>query len=655
MGKIKIAKFDYIRVMLTEVLPYEVPINFLNEGMYNFIKDYEKSVQPRTIGQQFVSKIILFPEHTTPYNYRINKNSSSKRLLSIPHPSIQFQICQLYRDYDALIIELCNRSPISLRAPSKVASRFYEKELVHFNSPSRSETVDTEVEGFEKISAYASSYFTYRKYNFLYKFYDSYESHRIEKKFNHLTKFDISKCFHNIYTESFGWAVKSKEFSKTYSKCFSFERVFQNIMNNSNDQESSGIIIGPEFSRIFAEVILQKIDQKIIKRVKNQLELDFDTDYTLRRYVDDYFLYTKDSSKPKKIIHLIKEELEKFKLFINESKTEVQEVPFITGLTIAKMDCKDLVSDTFKSFYLEDYESILDSLKAINPSREANRFIKSMKRIVKDNNVSYESLSGYTLSDIRKKLLRLLNNKDVATNISDNYNEKVLSLITFSIEISFFIYSMDIRVRTTYIITQIVVQLNEFTKKSDKNFKDSVRKKIFDESTLLLTKMRDQEKYNSIETLNLLISLHTNFQEYPIPHCEILQLFNVDMKDGILSISDKSERLEYFQLMVLSYFFRDKYQDITQFIQKNIKEILEGLKNPLSSTENVCLLLDSMSNPYFDENFKREIISDFMVSINFPGDPNEVKNYLENREWFFTWKDENLAQILMKKELRSPY
>lgn len=655
MGKIKISKFDHNRVMLTEVLPYEVPINFLNEGMYNFIKEYEKSVQPRTIGQQFVYKIISYSSHTTPYNYRINKNSSSKRLLSIPHPSIQFQICQLYRDYDALIIELCSRSPISLRAPCKIASRFYEKELALSETPTRIESVDTEVDGFERISAYASSYFTYRKYNFLYKFYDSYESHRIEKKFDHLAKFDISKCFHNIYTESFGWAVKSKEFSKTYSKCFSFERVFQDIMNNANDQESSGIIIGPEFSRVFAEIILQKIDQKIIKRIKSQLELDFDTDYTIRRYVDDYFLYTKDSLKPKKIIPIIKEELEKFKLFVNESKTEFQEVPFITGLTIAKMDCKELVRETFDAFYLEQPDGIIETLKTINPSREANRFIKSIKRIVKDNSVSYESLSGYTLSDIRRKILRAVNDKDVISDISENYNEQILNFITFAIEISFFLYSMDIRVRTTYIITQIVVQLNEFTKKSEPNFKDAVRKKIFDESTLLLTKMRDQEKYNSIETLNLLISLHTNYQEYPISIEEILRLFNIELKNEMLSIADKSERLEYFQLMVLSYFFRNKHLNITSFIQESIKSLLNNSREPLSNTENVCLLLDSMSNPYFEDRFKHEIISNFMKLINFSGDPEEVKKYLESREWFFTWRDENLAQILMKKELRSPY
>ena len=39
MGRIKINKEDKSRVILTELLPYEVPMLFSNEGFYNIISN----------------------------------------------------------------------------------------------------------------------------------------------------------------------------------------------------------------------------------------------------------------------------------------------------------------------------------------------------------------------------------------------------------------------------------------------------------------------------------------------------------------------------------------------------------------------------------------------------------------------------------------
>ena len=183
MAKIKVDKHDYLRVILTEVLPYEVPITFLNEGLYFYLKQYK--ITPQDVDKDshlFIRSFLDYSDYTKPYNYRINKNSNSKRLLSVPHPSIQRQISDFYEKYDSVITGLCSKSPVSLRAPSHVASRYYEKELAIYEKSVEEKNVETESGGFENTSVYASSYFTYRKYNFLYKFYDSYESHRIASK-----------------------------------------------------------------------------------------------------------------------------------------------------------------------------------------------------------------------------------------------------------------------------------------------------------------------------------------------------------------------------------------------------------------------------------------------------------------------------------------
>jgi len=665
MAKIKIDKHDYLRVMLTETLPYEVPITFLNEGLYFYLKRINESKKhgsfQSTSVDQFLEHFFDYDDYTKPYNYRINKNSTSKRLLSVPHPSIQKRMADFYQEYDSLITELCSKSPISLRAPFRVASRFYEKELVNYQGTSdlgRVEAIETETEAFEKTSVFASSYFTYRKYNFLYKYYDSYESHRIEKKFEYLTRFDISKCFHNIYIPTLSWAVKTKEFSKKYKGSYSFEGKFQKIMQNANDLESSGIIVGPEFSRIFAEIILQDLDLNIIDRVKAELGLNFGSDYTIRRYVDDYFLYTRNSSIPNDVLPLIKDELEKYKLFINESKTENWTVPFITGLTIAKMDCNSLVKDLFKAFEKNPADINENDLhiKLNNPGRESNRFIKNLKKVVKDNEVSYESLSGYTLAEIRRKLFKLLEDKRVIDSIFEGDSTTIQKVILLVIEVSFFVYSMDIRVRTTYIITQLIVRLNDITKKKSAEFKDEIRKKIYDESNLLLSKMVAKGKANSIETLNLLIGIRTNIDDYPISEAKLLDLFNLQVTtSNKIQFIKKHNTLGYFQIMVLIGFLRESNPIVTSFLEEYILNLISKADEIRNDTQLTCLVFDSLSCPYFSNTFKENLFTIVCSEISFESENQAVLNFITGREWFFTWKDNNLAQVLMKKELRSPY
>lgn len=60
----------------------------------------------------------------------------------------------------------------------------------------------------------------------------------------------------------------------------------QDEFNASRD----GIIIGPEFSRIYAEIILQRIDLELEKQLEKE-EIFRNKDYIFYRYVDDGFLF----------------------------------------------------------------------------------------------------------------------------------------------------------------------------------------------------------------------------------------------------------------------------------------------------------------------------------------------------------------------------
>lgn len=656
MSKIRVDKRDKYRVLLTETLPYEVPIIFSNEGLYNHVKSDNCETS------KFILELFRYDKYTEPYNFRINKNDTSQRLLTVCHPSIQIKVAEFYYQFDALITELCSRSPITLRAPSKVASMYYEKDFVKYERVEKNSGVEVDSDSSLKSTTYCSSYFTYKKYNFMYKYYDSYESHRIEKRFTHLLRFDISKCFHNIYTPTLAWAVKGKDFSKIHSNKKSFESEFERIMRASNELESSGIIVGPEFSRIYAEIILQKLDILIIESVKLKLNLDFGRDYTIRRYVDDYFLYTRRKEHLSSIFRVIKEELETYKLFLNEAKTKVEDLPFITGLTIAKMDCKDLVEETFSKIITTSDTKERELNFPTSPDRKVRLFIKNLKRIVKKNQVGYQSLSGYVLSEIRRKLYSIIHDHKLLRNSSENRESHLVNLVIFTIEACFFIYNMDIRVRTTYIITQIIINLSNISTQFSPEFEDTVKKKIYDESSVLLSKMQESDKARSIEAMNLLIAYSTNSERYPISEDYLLGLFGLELSESgkdIVIKENLNNHFGFFQVMTLLYYSKSNSKLVLKFLKKQVQSILENTFDVRKNTEAILVFLDSMGCPYFDEAFKKTLISLLYLNLYEKEIPsthlNSLYAGLTRQYWHTNWDTADLEEILIKKELRSPY
>jgi hypothetical protein len=71
-----------------------------------------------------------------------------------------------------------------------------------------------------------------------------------------------------------------------------FAQAFDSLMQRANQNETHGIVIGPEISRIFAELLFQSVDQRAILRLRdNHFELG--ADYAIRRYVDDVYIFAR--------------------------------------------------------------------------------------------------------------------------------------------------------------------------------------------------------------------------------------------------------------------------------------------------------------------------------------------------------------------------
>ncbi|MCD4741119.1 MAG: RNA-directed DNA polymerase [Desulfobacteraceae bacterium] len=664
-------KLDKYRTLLTEVLPYETPLWFTNEFFHSFCKNIgiEKSKIPAFLKNYLTNKGKKATQNKAriPLNYRIKKDTTGERELSIMHPNIQLDAVEFYEKYKDIIIYHCNQEETSLRKPVKVAGRFKISQ-----SQDNQEKIGVEEDDSER--EYSSSYFVYYKMGFIYKFYESYEFHRLEKKYPFLIKLDVARCFNHIYTHSLAWAIKSKDFVKENLKKptrASFADDFDKLMQSANYDETNGILIGPEVSRIFAEIIFQKIDKDTISFLQEE-GMELKRHYDIRRYVDDYFFFYKDENLKNKILDSINKSLEFYRLYINENKSEYFKRPFISDLTMCKKELLDLINKRFgeyrftRLFFLDqdsDDNSVnqktqINNLTIYKSSSISNSFIVDIKMIVEKYNVQYKSITGFLLSCMRRRIdnfiktIIKLDSEEKPTKDSTKYKTWLL----VDVEVIFFVYSMDFRVRPTIIIARIIQKIMSIIQDKENEIESLIIKKIFDGGMTVLKNHEMIKDQSSIEILNLILVLSKLGDDFLIPEDRLIRLFFENENPKQLP------SLCYFEWITLMLLSKDnsKYEKLHKLLIKDAKGRFENERWHLGYSEKMIFILDFLSCPYVDKGDKRHIISTLEKNENnlpnIDSKKNQAINFISKYRWFVDWDDKDwLEKRLKKKEFTFPY
>lgn len=159
---IKVDTTDSLRTLLTDVLPYELPLWFSNFTMYQRFSTPDHLNKYKTIsGLDFKSETGVY----IPLNYLISRGGNKiSRSISIMHPVAQLKVCDFYEEYDDLIEYYCTKSKYSLRHPYRKSTKFFGK------NQEGSKLADG-VESADEERIVSSSYFKYKKYPFLYRFF----------------------------------------------------------------------------------------------------------------------------------------------------------------------------------------------------------------------------------------------------------------------------------------------------------------------------------------------------------------------------------------------------------------------------------------------------------------------------------------------------
>ena len=724
MRKRKKIKLSYSkeRVLFSDVLPYECPIIFSNRYLYRFLAKYlwigkEQKIdniawnvlkQSKRLDQKDANAFaaLLFGcyekgkrigplQHKLndlfyPYQFNIAHKMNKNRTLSIIHPYNQWQIVEFYEQYKYSILYLCNQSSYSIRKPHKIAQYFYYRDRLHRKlSGHESDKVELFFNEYENLK----TYFSYEKYANIYKFYEDYRYQRAEKKFKYLVKFDLQSCFDSIYTHTISWATAGGADKVKVLPGYHGSWVgdaFDNLMQSVNARETNGIVIGPEFSRIFAEIILQYIDQKVEQELLEK-NLRQKSTYECYRYVDDYFLFYNDEKDKNLFMESLTKRLKEFKLQISPSKTEEFERPFITKVTIAKQRIENLLSNIFSIPLWEEIESnsstekdtedkdsdkdreILE--KKFNIYLPANDVNTQIKVIVKECGIEYRDIANYLLEKISQRLDTFLNryeigfkkyerlmskeetNKDDVETHAQRAQRKLTSYLVSLIDVTFFVFNSNRQINTTLKLQKIMNSIIIYAKRHG-DFKvnhavrfqtiskDIIFKKIQDEIALVLA-TTDSHRSTLHESLYLLILAKELGYAYLLA------------PEVIKSFIEKSE-LQYnlFACLILLYYYANhKCYDSQKTLLK--EEILKKYRLVTESerkrnSELTILTADMMTCPFVNDAYKQNLLT--LMGITETRDQQMIMSFAKKQKYIFTrWTMFNLNKELQAKISQEVY
>jgi hypothetical protein len=692
-------KMNKFMPLLTDTLPYEVPILFSNYGFYETIetaykKYYDELVRkkaagkdsgaPKTIEDFMVDEFILgeklsqlrekivqlFEKPLLPYEYTVVKNQKKRRRISLIHPIAQIKICDFYAKHKNEILFHATRNDVSLRHPIKVASRILrphssliaklnkEEEQVNCNDP-RDVLEDNSKFDLKTIP---NNYFVYSSYSYIHEFYTSPEFLKLEQRFCLCLKFDINRCFESIYTHSIAWALKDKEYIKKHKKYKNtFEYEIDKLVQNSNWGETHGIPVGSEFSRIFAEIILQRIDQNVeIKLESSDFKVNGSIirkgfDFKIRRYVDDFFVFVNNNDVAEAIKKVYEDELADYKLYLNQDKQETLNRPFITKITSAKQKISQKFKQILQWYHSAEKHKIKLDIQNLfanidNCYKTTKQVIEEIRITIYNNNIEMIDISNIILASLKKELYKIL---DIfSPNKFDSFDFEIQKRISKGIkiylndllDISFYVFHLCLKPSATYKICTICLATLDILKYFDnEKISTEIKQKIYSQLLLYLENIKQSNTplTEFIDVIGVISELGNNF------FISVNRLENDILKPSL-------KNLTYFEIVVLLSYIKNQsnYEDLKIKLLNRIKEKLNNTEKVFLMTETFMLFFDIVSCPYVDENYKKEILG----IVGLKNYKTDIIEFISKRKWFFAWNEKlTLKKLIETKELRKAY
>jgi len=443
----------------------------------------------------------------------------------------------------------------------------------------------------------------------------------------------------------------------------SFAGEFDKLIQNMNDGETHGILIGPEVSRIFAEIILQTVDVEVEKTLQSK-DLLHRQDYEIMRYVDDYFIFIRDTSMIDTIVDTITEHLRPFRFHLNIDKTQVNTTPFISDMSIAKEKIVQLLS---REMVVKEHITTNDGqIQELSFEPCLHHVISEYKTILRQTNLGPLELVNFTLANLEisleniiKRFLRYNSEhaqiNDSKTEISTQYRDSEIHLsaaLMECTELAFYIYGGSPRVAPAIKLARIATLSRKCADSIDisRDNRDSLDDLIYQESIVQLN--RNPLKQNSsIEALYLLNILEQLDRHYNLEVSDFCRYTGIEIIKGAFIIPD------WYNVLIVSNIIRYiqdnlKYKGIKDAVEIWVVTRIESLSIPQRlMSEQVLYSLTLISCPYVSQKCKKKILALHGIETN------REKMYAMNfqQRWFQNWSDLDLYSELLEKRVQEVY
>ena len=654
LQKGNVHRSDYLRSLLSDTMPGDIPIIVSNDGIYKNLKS-SNDVHP-SIAEFAERAFQPTRPYTIPYRYNILHSSGGTRRLSLIHPAAQLEVAKFYRDAGHLICYYTRRSQATLRAPHKVASLFFIKGAASERNALKGADVDTV--SLEDAVANPASFFAYRGYTRAYQFFSSSDYLRLEKKYRSAITTDISKCFSSIYTHTLYWAIVNTLAGKENTRSDTFSNRFDKIMQSMNFGETNGICIGAEVSRVFAEIILGEVDRRVISALSSSSQpINYRQEYEFFRYVDDYYLFAQNSETATRVMSAISSELSAFNLHLSAAKTHALERPFITPKSRVILDANINLSAFCNKFLgAGEYEGE----RYVYPQRIwrsgslLRGFLDGMKADCFDHATGYNSSSDYIISALTSRIVNIVGTYGVAAEAGKAELVSYLPALLLLLEALFFFYSVNPTVSSSHKVARSAILAARFARDHVPDRHQMLMEQIVRWTNQTLQSLRfssprTQNDCVPLEVLNILLVIGDMGAHDVIGH------------SVIENFSSNIEVAGYFEIVTYLYCIKGQaqYAKLRSELFRRGRKLIAGKLGLQVDAESAHLALDLLACPYLDRTRRASFFNDLRKGLGLPvlpaADALVAVEACESTPWFVNWKETDLLRLIRKKELSAVY
>ncbi|MCP1774735.1 hypothetical protein ACVIU4_010065 [Bradyrhizobium barranii subsp. barranii] len=623
----------------------DVPIVFSNDGFHTNLRR-----QPATTGLKRIVQSLINsnPErYTIPYRYRIRLTGTASRQLSLAHPAAQKRACAFYQQYAHLLPYFCRHADVSLRRAVKVGSAIFYLTRTADAKRYKGAAIDMLLQ--DETVRNPGSYFAYAGYDRFYKFFNSQEFLGLEKTFSMMRLTDVSKCFSSIYSHTLAWAVKDIQHGKEHPHGVSFANEFDSLMQYSNYNETNGIPVGAEASRIFAEIILQAIDVTILRKAK-RIGLQHGSDFAVRRYIDDYVIFANKSETLDIVQRAVSDGLLTFNLHLNESKTHTIARPLqtrrsqiISGASPALHKFREALSEVDLSSRLPKPRKIRE------PESLVRTFVNDIKVACTNGGAGYEDVSPYIIGSISSTLEMLIAGFPSAPAEVRNDAELYAKAFDTLLSALFYFFTVHATVTASYQVAKATILTIRFFKDN----LDDAADHIFERVRILIQEVVANPSLLSvamtecvpIEMLNIILA-----------STALPEAYKTNVQDIRRRVID-DENVDYFSVVSLLFYFGSSDLDFIAEVEGKLAKQFLPKATPRKVSHDAHFLLDLIACPSLSKQFRRECAHVLLKGLEIS--PSQYSNVLiaeiERFPWFVNWREIDLLNHLRKKELRAVY